>query len=137
MLVLEPVLEPELVVDDIPVPEVDPEEVDVPVVLPDVLVPPSEVEEPDVAVVPLPELEELDAELVSPPPDEDAVDPDPPLEFPTGAGVELELGALATDEEFVAEFAAVCELPAPDELPPQPTATIKTANNQSEPAIFK
>ncbi len=122
-LELEPVLEPELVVDDVPVPEVDPDEVDVPVVLPDVL-------------VPLPELDELDAEVVSPPEDEDAVAPDPPLEFPAGVGVELELGALATDEEFVGEFAAVCGLPAPDELPPQPTAAIKSAN-KSEPAIFR
>ena len=63
-------------------PEVDPEEVDVPVVLPDVLVPLPEVEEPDVEVVPLPELEELDAEVVSPPEDEDEVDPDRTARIP-------------------------------------------------------
>ena len=142
--VLDPVLVlvPELVVDDVPVPEVDPEEevdvpVDVPVVPPDdVLVPLPEVEAPDVEVVPPPELVELDAEFVSPPEDEAEVDPDASLEFPAGAGVELELGVLATDEELVAEFAAVCELPALDELPPQPTVALKTAN-KSEPAIFK
>jgi len=114
--VLEPV--PELEVDEVPAPEVD---VDVPVALPD--------EPPDAEAVPLPELVELDPEPVSPPEDEDAVDPD------AGVGVELELGALATEEEFAAEF-AVCELPAPDELPPQPTAAIKTAI-KTEPPRFK
>jgi hypothetical protein len=109
--VLEPV--PELDVDEVPVPEVD---VDVPVALPDELVP------PDAEAVPLPEPVELAPEPVSPP--EDA-----------GVGVELEFGALATEEEFAAEF-AVCELPAPDELPPQPTAAIKTAI-KTEPPRFK